>query len=452
MSRSASPGSGVEARPAFPDAPLGPADELPAVRLRLAEDRGDLVVAVVEDPAQQVCRPLDRRQALEHDKERQRHRLGGFEPPGRDRSPRFRRPARGATARRNSAFGPRSPDAGRCRDGSRSRRGRPAGTSPPRGPRGSTAGRPPAPRPRRRRASRACGTRGARVRPGVPRRRRQIATCDGLRSVWTGVRSSRASTPRADSSCARGGGIGEQPSRPDPIAGQEHLGPLADGHAGPAGEAARVGPRQAVGDGHPGQEAPRRPCGPASRAGADPGTPPAPARRPRPTSPGSCQGTSSRAPPPRRPGRAGLRRNAPKNKADGRVRRRVGRRAAAVGRVPRRGTPPEPGSGSPPTRTSGVSSGRSRTWPATSGPTASTTARPRSSSPSASRTETPFRSDCTTLTRAPVRTAAPCSTARSRRPSTSVRQPPSRYQTLPARASFNCSTAAPADSRPGSSQ
>lgn len=50
--------------------------DLPAVGLALLDDRGDLLVGIVEDLAQQEDRPLDRRQRLEQHHERDRQRIG----------------------------------------------------------------------------------------------------------------------------------------------------------------------------------------------------------------------------------------------------------------------------------------------------------------------------------------------------------------------------------------
>ena len=80
VSRSASSGAGLESRPTPVDVLLGAADELPAIHLGLSEDLADLAVVVVEDAAEQIGRPLDRGEALEHQEERHRHRLGGLEP------------------------------------------------------------------------------------------------------------------------------------------------------------------------------------------------------------------------------------------------------------------------------------------------------------------------------------------------------------------------------------
>jgi hypothetical protein len=70
----------LEAGTALANPVLGTTDELPAIDRRLAEDPGDLVVAVIEHPAQKIGRPLDGREALEHDQQGQRHGLGHLEP------------------------------------------------------------------------------------------------------------------------------------------------------------------------------------------------------------------------------------------------------------------------------------------------------------------------------------------------------------------------------------
>ena len=93
---------GLEARPALVDVTPGPRRELAGVVLALAEDRGDLVVAVVEDVAEQERRALLGRQALEQHEEGERQRVGHLRPARRivgrvvgDRS------ARAATRRRS---------------------------------------------------------------------------------------------------------------------------------------------------------------------------------------------------------------------------------------------------------------------------------------------------------------------------------------------------------------
>ena len=67
---------GLEARPALVDVPSRADDELAAVVLALVDDRGDLVVAVVEHLAQQEHGALDGREALEQHEERHRERVG----------------------------------------------------------------------------------------------------------------------------------------------------------------------------------------------------------------------------------------------------------------------------------------------------------------------------------------------------------------------------------------
>jgi hypothetical protein len=61
------------------DVTARPHRQLAAVVLALADDRRDLVVAVVEDVVEQEDGPLDRRQALEHQQERHRERIRVFD-------------------------------------------------------------------------------------------------------------------------------------------------------------------------------------------------------------------------------------------------------------------------------------------------------------------------------------------------------------------------------------
>ena len=65
----------VEASPPFVDVRVRTREDLPGVRLRLADDPGDLVVRVVEDLAQEEHRTLDGRELLEQVKERERQRI-----------------------------------------------------------------------------------------------------------------------------------------------------------------------------------------------------------------------------------------------------------------------------------------------------------------------------------------------------------------------------------------
>ena len=104
----------------------------------------------------------------------------------------------------------------------------------------------------------------------------------------------------------------------------------------------------------------------------------------------------------------------------------------AGGSRPRRGRPPGPGYIPPPTSRGVQSIGDASRSTAPAGSIASTAVRPRSSSPEASSTVHAFAWLRTDLARAPVRSSTPMLDAeRSRRPSTSICQPPSRYQTPP---------------------
>ena len=66
---------GFEPRPALVDVPPRTDVELPAVVLGSVDDPGDLVVAVVEDLAEEEDGALDRREALQQDEERHRERV-----------------------------------------------------------------------------------------------------------------------------------------------------------------------------------------------------------------------------------------------------------------------------------------------------------------------------------------------------------------------------------------
>ena len=73
----------VEAAPALLDVAVGPGQDLAAVRRALADDRGDLLVGVVEHLAQQEHRALDGRELLEQVQERERQRVGRLGVPRR---------------------------------------------------------------------------------------------------------------------------------------------------------------------------------------------------------------------------------------------------------------------------------------------------------------------------------------------------------------------------------
>jgi len=62
--------------------PTGPHRELTAVLLRLVDDPGHLVVAVIEDVVEEEDGPLHRREPLEHEQERHRERVGFLGVPG----------------------------------------------------------------------------------------------------------------------------------------------------------------------------------------------------------------------------------------------------------------------------------------------------------------------------------------------------------------------------------
>ena len=73
----------LEAGAALLDVAPGAGRELAHVVLALADDRGDLGVAVVEDVVEQEDRALLGREALEQDQHRQRERVGGLGVAGR---------------------------------------------------------------------------------------------------------------------------------------------------------------------------------------------------------------------------------------------------------------------------------------------------------------------------------------------------------------------------------
>ena len=89
-SRSDDAGDGL-GWPGGPDLAPGPAGDLPAVVLGLADGRGDRRVRLAEDVGEEEHGPLGGRQRVEHDEEAERHRLGqlGGRLRGRssDRSP-----------------------------------------------------------------------------------------------------------------------------------------------------------------------------------------------------------------------------------------------------------------------------------------------------------------------------------------------------------------------------
>ena len=83
-----------------------PAPRAARVVLALADDLGDLAVAVVEDVVEEEHRALLGRQALEQDQEGDRERVGHLDPAAGSARPARRRAAPAATRRRRSRAGP----------------------------------------------------------------------------------------------------------------------------------------------------------------------------------------------------------------------------------------------------------------------------------------------------------------------------------------------------------
>ena len=219
------------------DLAAGPAGDLAAVVLRLADGGGDLRERLAEHVGEQEHGPLGGRERVEHDEEAERQRFGdlggggriavGAVPPAR--AARDRRSPRGGATRREPVERqpgrhggqPRGRDF-RCRPG----RCRTSGA------------RRPAPHPRRRPAIRACGRRGrgggdARSRTRRSAAERWIRHATRVRPGGAGVAAPR----RPGGGAAGERGIGEQAVGSDPVAGDVHAVDPDAVDSGPPGEA-----------------------------------------------------------------------------------------------------------------------------------------------------------------------------------------------------------------------